>query len=137
MLWSWLAANAGGKLLEFVLKSSVHRTRPQHAAEYLNYESFSFPSGHTMGATICYFMLAFVLTEIGGWQGPRQVLTYAVAAAIVAAVAFSRIYLGVHYPSDVLGGFAAGAAWIALCVITLRIVRWDTRPRDFGLPEVT
>jgi undecaprenyl-diphosphatase len=134
MLWTWLGGNAGGKLLELVLKSTVHRTRPQHAAEYLNFESFSFPSGHTMGATICYFMLAFVVTEIGAWRGPRQLLAYGVAAAIVVAVAFSRMYLGVHYPSDVLGGFAAGAAWITLSLITLHIVRWDTRPRDHELP---
>jgi undecaprenyl-diphosphatase len=134
MLWTWLGGNAGGKLLELVLKSTVHRTRPLHASAYLNFESFSFPSGHTMGATICYFLLAFVLTESGAWRGTRQRLAYGVAAAIVVAVAFSRIYLGVHYPSDVLGGFAAGAAWITLCLITLHIVRWDTRPREHELP---
>jgi undecaprenyl-diphosphatase len=130
LLWTWLAANMGGKLLELVLKSTVQRTRPQHAAEYLNFESFSFPSGHAMASTICYLMLAFIITELAQWRGARRSIVYGAALALVLAVAFSRIYLGVHYPSDVLGGMTAGLAWLALCVITLRIVRWDTRPRD-------
>jgi undecaprenyl-diphosphatase len=129
LLWTWLAANIGGKLLELVLKSTVQRTRPQHAAEYLNYESFSFPSGHAMAATICYLMLAFILTDLADWRGARQSAVYAAALTLVIAVSFSRIYLGVHYPSDVLGGMTAGLAWLTLCVITLRIVRWDTSPR--------
>jgi undecaprenyl-diphosphatase len=132
LLWTWLSANLGGKMLESVIKSTVHRTRPQPTPQYLNFESFSFPSGHSMGATICYVTLAVIVTEMAGWQGRRQLLAYAAALTIVLAVAFSRIYLGVHYPSDVLGGITAGAAWLALCLTTLRIVRWEERARPVG-----
>lgn len=53
LLWTWLGANLGGKAIQFVIKDTVHRSRPQYAAAYLHGQSYSFPSGHTMGATIC------------------------------------------------------------------------------------
>ncbi|HEY4670867.1 MAG TPA: phosphatase PAP2 family protein, partial [Gemmatimonadaceae bacterium] len=63
LLWDWLGAILGGLLIEQVLKASVHRSRPQYAAAYLHGHSYSFPSGHTMESTICYLLLAFLISS--------------------------------------------------------------------------
>jgi undecaprenyl-diphosphatase len=121
-LWNWLGANIGGAAVEYVLKTTVHRSRPQYAAAYLHGHSYSFPSGHTMGATICYLFLAFLIsTRPGAGQAQRRI-AWVAAIVLVGAVGFSRLYLGVHYPSDVMGGLAAGLAWLAACGATRRFV---------------
>lgn len=135
LLWTWLAATLGGKVIEFVLKDTVHRTRPQYAAAYLNGQSYSFPSGHTMGATICYLFIAYIVARRPDVSRTARRLAFTAAALIIAAVAFSRLYLGVHYPSDVAGGFAAGLAWLSLCGVTREIV--THRRRALGLMETT
>jgi undecaprenyl-diphosphatase len=120
---AWLATNAGGAVVMWVLKTSVHRTRPQYAAEYLHGHSYSFPSAHTMFSTICYTLLAFVIGTLAHWPARRRALLYVASTTLVLLIAFSRMYLGVHYPSDVLGGLAAGTAWLAACVGALNVVR--------------
>jgi len=120
LFWEWLGAILGGVLIEYVLKTTVHRSRPQYSAAYLHGHSYSFPSGHTMESTICYLLLAFLI-----WSNPftRIVIrrTAAVLAAmLIIAVGFSRLYLGVHYPSDVVGGFLAGIGWLTICGATRR-----------------
>jgi undecaprenyl-diphosphatase len=123
LLWTWLAANLGGKVIEFVLKDTVHRNRPEYAAAYLHGQSYSFPSGHTMGSTICYLFIAYIFA-VRAHASPRvRRIAFAAAAVIIVTVAFSRLYLGVHYPSDVAGGFAAGLAWLSLCGVTRSLVR--------------
>lgn len=121
-LWNWLGANLGGFAVEYVLKSSVHRSRPQYAAQYLHGHSYSFPSGHTMASTVCYLLLAYLISTHPGATVARRRLAWAVAIAMVAGVGLSRLYLVVHYPSDVLGGLAAGLAWLGLCGATRRLV---------------
>ena len=109
---------------------AVHRTRPVYGAEYLNGNSYSFPSGHAMAAIIGYGMLSYALTHtVVTGRAPRA-LTYAVAAAVVLAVGVSRVYLGIHYPSDVLGGYAAGLAWLAVCVTGIEVT--ERRGRGAG-----
>lgn len=129
---AWLATNGGGALVMWVLKTSVHRTRPQYAAEYLHGHSYSFPSAHTMFSTICYTLLAFVIGTLAHWPRHRRAMLYAASTTLVLLIAFSRLYLGVHYPSDVLGGMAAGIAWLAACVGALNVMRdrW-LAPRPF------
>jgi undecaprenyl-diphosphatase len=122
LLISWLGANLGGKVLEYVIKNTVHRSRPQYAAAYLNGASYSFPSGHTMGATVCYLMLAYLLSVRPGVTRRTKLIVHVIAAAIILAVAFSRLYLGVHYPSDVAGGFVAGMAWLTACGATRHVI---------------
>jgi membrane-associated phospholipid phosphatase len=123
LLWTWLAAIGGGKVIEWVLKHSIRRARPQYAAAYLRGHSYSFPSGHSMGSTICYVMLAFIVIALAKPARLARVAIWIVSVAIVLLVGFSRLYLGVHYPSDVVGGFAAGAAWLAVCLTTLDVAR--------------
>lgn len=121
LLWTWLAANVGGKVIEYTLKSTVHRTRPEYAVEYLHGRSYSFPSGHTMGSTICYLFLAYIIAIQPHAAPTLRRVVFLGAAFMIAIVALSRLYLGVHYPTDVAGGFAAGLAWLSLCGVTRRI----------------
>ena len=119
---TWIAAAIGGEILNAVVKSAVHRTRPTYGAGYLHLSSYSFPSGHAMAATIGFGMLAYVVHQLR----PRPaviVAAYAGALLLVVMVCATRVYLGVHYPSDVLGGFLAGAAWLAVCVTGAGIAR--------------
>jgi membrane-associated phospholipid phosphatase len=128
LLWTWLAANVGGKVIEFALKDTVHRTRPQYGADYLHGRSYSFPSGHTMGATICYLLLAYIVAVRPHTSRAVGRIAFAAAAFIILLVGFSRLYLGVHYPSDVAGGFTAGLAWLSLCGVTRRFATLRRAP---------
>jgi undecaprenyl-diphosphatase len=130
LFWAWLASNIGGGVLQLVLKSSIHRNRPQYAATYLHGQSYSFPSGHTMSATICWSLMVVCAGLSLGWHGARRARLYVVATTLILAIGFSRIYLGVHYPSDVLGGLLAGTAWVVLCTTTIRIVQSAEAARE-------
>ncbi|MHB1243591.1 MAG: phosphatase PAP2 family protein [Gaiellaceae bacterium] len=103
----------GGELLNLVLKLSFHRARPELGVVQL--DTYSYPSGHAMIATATYGAFAFLL-----WgrtrSGRTRILISAGVATIVLLICFSRLYLGVHYLSDVLGAVAAGATWLALSI---------------------
>ena len=124
LLWAWLAANLGGLVLQYVLKTSVHRSRPEFASTYLLGTSYSFPSGHTMNATIGYLMLAYIVSAVFNLRGERRVAAYLLASVVVLSVGLSRLVLSVHFPSDVVAGLLAGGAWLAACFSVLDIVRW-------------
>jgi membrane-associated phospholipid phosphatase len=123
LLIAWIAVFAGGGMLNRVVKAAVARARPEYAAEYLRSHSFSFPSGHVMGAMIGYGMLAYVVAS--HWRPPhfRPGQVYTFAALVILVVAVSRIYLGVHFPTDVIGGVAAGAGWLLICLSGLHVAR--------------
>jgi len=121
-LVAWIAAFAGSAVLNWVLKLAVHRHRPEYGAAYLHGDSFSFPSGHSMGIVVAVGMVLYV----GGlhWH-PKWIRRSRVALGglVILLVGVSRIYLGVHYPSDVLGGYAAATAWMAACISADTIAR--------------
>ena len=119
---AWIASNVGGGLLQLLLKATVHRDRPQYAARYLHGQSYSFPSGHTMSATIAWSLMVVCAGLSLGWHGRRRAMLYVLSTTLIAAIGFSRLYLGVHYPSDVVGGLIAGTAWVVLCTTAIRIV---------------
>lgn len=122
LLVAWIVALAGGGLLDEVLKVIIRRPRPPYAARFIHRFSFSFPSGHSIGALLCYGMLAYLLVL---WLRSRKARIAVVVAAgiLVAAIGFSRIYLGVHYFSDVLAGYAAGVVWVSACISGAEIAR--------------
>jgi membrane-associated phospholipid phosphatase len=106
----------GGALVNVALKSVFHRTRPSFASEF-HVTSWSFPSGHAMDSLIVYGLLAYWVGE----RWPRtKVAAIIGAAALVVAIGYARIYLGVHYLSDVVGGYAAGFTWLAACATGYR-----------------
>jgi membrane-associated phospholipid phosphatase len=110
-----LASVPGGQILNALLKHSFERARPQFAEPLLQLSTYSFPSGHTMGAMVLYgFFACYVARHARSWWG--RVLPVVLALAMVATVAFSRMYLGVHYLSDVLAAVAEGCAWLAICI---------------------
>jgi membrane-associated phospholipid phosphatase len=102
----------GGAALNTGLKTVFHRSRPVFAAEF-PVSSWSFPSGHAMDSLIGYGLLAYWLGETFPRQ--RWVIRY-VAGALIALIGFARIYLGVHYLSDVVAGFVAGTLWLTVCI---------------------
>jgi undecaprenyl-diphosphatase len=120
----------GGMLLNALLKRIFVRPRPQFENPLLTLTSYSFPSGHTMMATVFYGTLCFfIMTRARGW-GARGLAIF-VSAFLILLVGFSRIYLGVHYLSDVLAAIAEGLAWLAFCVIAVEaFVRRRRKGKD-------
>lgn len=105
---------AGSEALNVLLKMTFQRERPTFH-RLVPESGFSFPSGHSMGAFSLYGILAFLVWKhIPAWWG-RAVLILA-SCALILAIGISRIYLGVHYPSDVLGGYLASGFWLAASI---------------------
>lgn len=109
-----LLAVPGGLLLNAVVKLAFERARPTFDHPLVHLSTFSFPSGHAAGATVWW---GFVL--VLWWACERgaaaRVAGAVVAVALVLLTALSRVYLGAHYPSDVLAGIAEGTLWLAAC----------------------
>jgi membrane-associated phospholipid phosphatase len=120
MLEGWLLAFVGGFLLNNVLKHTIHRPRPHDAGLY---QSWSFPSGHAMVSLVAYGMLTYVLILLGPRDRRAQVAIVCCATLLVLAIGFSRLYLGAHYFSDVVGGYAAGMLWLSACISGLEVTR--------------
>jgi len=116
LLIAWIAAFAGGGLLEKLLKGLVHRTRPEFTPTGPEEQSLSFPSGHTMMCMIGISMVVYSLLVPARFGRPWRGIIAGLGLAFVLAVGISRVYLGAHYPSDVLGGLLAGAGVVSICV---------------------
>lgn len=112
------ATTIGGLALNLLLKLHYHRPRPQVFPWSTNAVSSSFPSGHAMNAVIVYGTIAYLATRLSRSQSVR-VITAVVACIAIIAISASRVYLGVHYPSDVVGGAIVGAAWAIFCMSVL------------------
>ena len=112
----------GGALLNLLLNHAFHRQRPFFENPLVTLSGYSFPSGHAMGSTLFYGLLAwFVALALRRWRW--RVLVILGAFLVVLLIGFSRIYLGAHYLSDVLGAMAAGVAWLALCITGVSTLR--------------
>jgi undecaprenyl-diphosphatase len=123
VLVGWVAALGGGGLLNALLKHVIQRPRPPYATAFIHDASWSFPSGHAMASLIGYGMLAYVLVTLWVHRRSWQVSIVVAATLLVVSIGFSRLYLGVHYFSDVVGGYAAGALWFAACIAGVQITR--------------
>jgi undecaprenyl-diphosphatase len=117
----WLAL-AGSTVLNLILKASFERPRPNVFPWLDNAGFFSFPSGHAMTSTVVYGTLAYLVARLepGVWM---RRLTFGLAVALILTIGLSRIYLGVHYPSDVIAGMIGGFAWATTCAFGLEMVR--------------
>ena len=122
----WLVAGVGAGVLNQALKNFYDRPRPVFKDPWVYESNQSFPSGHSLGSLVIFGLLAYLLALLlPNWRG--RVVAVAGTALLVFLIGFSRIYLGAHYFSDVLGGFCVGAAWLAACITAVESVRLHPR----------
>jgi membrane-associated phospholipid phosphatase len=119
----WVAGLGGAGVLDELLKHTIRRPRAPYAFAVLHGYSFSFPSGHAMASLIAYGMITYVVTVFWAKRWPLRVATVSAAALLIVAIGISRLYLGVHYFSDVVGGYAAAALWLSACITGMEIAR--------------
>ncbi len=122
--WYWLATLVitvpGGMLLNVFIKHIFQRARPVFDQPLLTLSTYSFPSGHTASATLLYGVLtAYLISRLKPLRWRIATATVMMAVMMVALVGLSRMYLGVHYLSDVLAAAAEGIAWLALCLTAI------------------
>ncbi len=114
-----VAAVTGGALASTLLKMTFARPRPDLVSHLVEIHTASFPSGHAMNSAITYLTLGALLARA---ENDRAVRIYlmSVAVGLTLTIGFSRVYLGVHWPSDVLAGWCVGAAWAVGCSLLAR-----------------
>jgi undecaprenyl-diphosphatase len=124
---------AGSALLNAVVKSAVHRLRPVLAHPVAHAHGLSFPSGHAQSAMVGYAVLLVVFLPMlhGAWRR----VAVAGAVVVVLATGFSRLALGVHYVSDVVGGLVLGAAWVSAMAVAFNVMSVDRRGRVRASPR--
>ncbi len=125
-----LVATIGGTAISEGLKASFNRARPDLVAHVVETTSMSFPSGHAMLSAVTYLTLGALLART---QSRRRVRGYILGAAIFITllIGLSRIYLGVHWPTDVLAGWCLGAAWALVCwAAVTKLARRDAPNED-------
>ena len=111
-----LVTIVGGYTLDVVLKQAFARPRPDVVSHLVDAHSYSFPSGHAMFATVTYITLALILARMQpGWRLSAYIVLAAVLLTLLIGI--SRLYLGVHWPTDVIAGWLFGASWIAVCFL--------------------
>ena len=134
-----LVSAGGGLILNTLLKLGFDRERPKVFEWVTHASSSSFPSGHAMSSATVYLTIAYLAARLQRhWWA--KTLTFSAAVVLIAIICLSRLYLGVHYPSDVAAGVIMGVAWAAFCMATLEAiqalgrrradVRADERPAD-------
>jgi len=113
-------AAVGGVGLNYWFKHIFSRDRPALWDRIVDVGFYSFPSGHAMISTIVYGMLGyFMVKRFPRWRG----LIVLSAVLLIAAIGLSRLYLGVHWPTDVIAGYSAGLVWLIVCILSLEIWR--------------
>jgi undecaprenyl-diphosphatase len=121
-MWLVVVASVGAGILTTVMKYFVARERPPEALRLDVVTSASFPSGHSLTSAVFYLTLAALLTRlVDRTRLKAYILTTAILA--VGLIGLSRMYLGVHYPTDVLGGWTLGLAWALLCWLVARFLQ--------------
>ena len=133
-----VVAIGGEELVNVLIKNAFDRARPVFSDPITLATGFSFPSGHAMASMVFYGLIAYFLMR---HSKPllERVLIVLTTALIVTIIGFSRIYLGVHYPSDVLGGYCAGLAWLVFTITGLGLYHhWRLRrhQRHQTVPDV-
>lgn len=117
-LYLIISVGVGAGILNKSLKTLFLRDRPD-ILRFVEEKGFSFPSGHAMGSVILFGGMAYILYKLNG----RNKLTFVyqiTAIILIVMIGLSRIYLGVHYPSDIIAGYAAGGVWLAISVTFLK-----------------
>jgi undecaprenyl-diphosphatase len=124
-----LASTFGGIIVNGVLKLGFDRPRPIILTPLVHAVSSSFPSGHAMSAAVVYGTVAYLAARLDRREWVRW-LVMTSAFIVIALISLSRLYLGVHYPSDVIAGIVVGLAWVGFCMSTLEAIQKFAARRD-------
>lgn len=121
-VWFGISALSGGWLFNHLLKNFYQRPRPfveGYIDNIVHASAYSFPSGHSMGSAVCYVLIAYLFAR---YEKNKFVkfLIYFIAVLSSVIIAFSRVYLGVHYPSDVVAGFMMGITSVIIFILIYR-----------------
>lgn len=135
--WRWRIATifaitcGGGAVLSTGLKLFFGKSRPQLWSQLITETSYSFPSGHALGSMVLYGFLAYLLAQ----RFPLQKwLIYGIAVVLIGSIGFSRLYLGIHWPTDVLAGYSIGFLWLSVCISLFQLATRRSQP-DTGLGD--
>lgn len=112
-----MIASLGTLLLNDGMKLIFARPRPTLWQPLIKEISYSFPSGHALGASVLYGFLAYLFVRR---YPQRSYLIYGITIAIIGLISLSRLYLGVHYPTDILAGYIIGLLWLSICVALIK-----------------
>lgn len=115
-------AVSGGAITSTVLKLLFVRTRPELVRHLVEVTNASFPSGHAMNSAVTYLTLGALLARTEK-SGAIRIYLITLAVSLTLTIGFSRIYLGVHWPSDVVAGWCVGGAWAILCSLIARALQ--------------
>lgn len=119
-----LFAIAGGAVLNFLLKQLFSRGRPM-IDHLVDVNSYSFPSGHAMLSTVIYLTSGVLLASSENKMS-MKIYYLSIGILLFLLVGITRLYLGVHYPTDILAGWIAGTVWVFVCILFLRILKKPT-----------
>ncbi len=117
-----LGSLVSGTVLGMFLKEMFHRPRPEVIPHLTDIATASFPSGHSMLSSVAYLTLAALLARAAKDLGTK-IYFLAVAVVLIGLIGFSRVYLGVHYPTDVLAGWCVGSAWAIICCAVAHFIQ--------------
>jgi membrane-associated phospholipid phosphatase len=133
ILWWWryyyeakifIIACLGAFVLNTGLKLVFTKLRPQLWTRLISETSYSFPSGHALGSLVLYGMIAYLLAI----HYPKfSLLIYTLTVILVAAIGISRLYLGVHWPTDIIAGYGVGFLWLMICITMLKLEKMRQR----------
>lgn len=123
--WQWRVAMIfminclGGAVLSNGLKLFFSKSRPQLWSQLITETSYSFPSGHALGSVVLYGFSAFLLAQR---YTKQKYWIYGTAVLLIGSIGFSRLYLGVHWPTDILAGYSIGFLWISACISLFQLM---------------
>lgn len=124
--WTVVLSTAGAMAINTLMKNIFQRQRPQELARRIKLpNSHSFPSGHSLLSAATYPIVVHHLVQKSSIE--TQAVAHTVTGLVILSVGFSRVYFGVHFPSDVLGGFAAGFGWLGLTSLTHTVLEKKRR----------
>ena len=121
LLVVWVSGLIGNGMINAGLKAVFHRARPTLQDPFLVEQNFSFPSGHAMSVIVIYGLVAYIFARVFSPTMARLAVTFTIVSAV--AVGMSRLVLGVHYLSDVVGGWLIGFAWLAIVLTGAEFIR--------------